>query len=221
MAVVVLYPGSYGSEEGRVFVFKKRGFNSIRKHIFLDTGDKRLRVLKENALGYREIPHYREYFSVRTEQGRHLAHIRVESLKRGVTEIVFPSGDKTTSPKMQLWYLALLCTSFTLLGGSMGGICDYTQRVVFHETRSFSYLFRAIERSFFKSLCISFFIFMVVAAIAANVYFYIFIISNGLSVFIAALNIWMFLFFVFILFWVYPILVLNREESIWKVMKKS
>jgi uncharacterized membrane protein YesL len=68
---------------------------------------------------------------------------------------------------------------------------------------------------------VAFFFFVVTGAIAVNIYFYIFIISSDISVFIAALNFWMLVFFVFILFWVYPLLVLNRDESVWRVMKKS
>jgi uncharacterized membrane protein YesL len=106
-----------------------------------------------------------------------------------------------------------------MLTGSLGGVSDYTQRVVFHEMKSFGYLVKAIRRFFWRSLLMSVFFTVVVGAIGTNIYFYI--VGNDMSVFIAAINCWMLLFFIFILYWVYPLLILNRDESIWRVIKKS
>ena len=115
----------------------------------------------------------------------------------------------------------LLFLSWIVVSGSFGGINDFTQRIVFHEPKRFGYLFHAIRKHFLRSLSVSLFFCVVIGAVVANVYFYIFIVASDISVFIAAINVWMFLFFLLVLFWVYPLLVLSQEESIWKVMKKS
>ena len=42
-----------------------------------------------------------------------------------------------------------------------------------------------------------------------------------MSVFIAALNFWMLVFFLIALLWAYTLMILNRNESLFKVVKKS
>jgi len=207
---------------GEVYIFKRNGFNKIRKYIFLSMIDEaQNKTLKEESLGYREIPLYSMPFNVKDSFGNIIANLKIENVRSGSVEIMFYNATVLPHKRDILIYLVLMMLSLIIISGSLGGVCDFVQRVVFHEIKSLHNLFFMIRRYFFRSLLVSLFIFIVISAITANVYFYIFIISNDISVFIAALNFWMLIFFLFVLLWVYPLLVLSKTESVWKVMKKS
>ncbi len=211
-----------GQMNDLVYVFQKESFNSIRKHVFMRYyNNDSEKILTEKALGYSEILFYNEPLNIKGRTGEHIVTLQIESVKDGTVEILFFNKRAPIGKKMLIFYLTLMLISFVIISGSLGGINDFTQRIVFHEIKDFAYLFNAIKRHFMRSLSVTLFFTIVIGAIAANIYFYIFLINSNISVFIAAINFWMFIFFLFILFWVYPLLVLNREESIWKVMKKS
>jgi hypothetical protein len=205
-------------EDGRVYVFKRQDFNSARRYLFSYRDDS---ALEKIAVGYSNLPIFGESLTVRGKNEEPLLTLLVEGTKEDVIQILFFNSEKSLENSGLYLYGVMLFFSFIFLFGSLGGVSDFTQRVVFHETRDFGYLFRSIRRYFWRSLSTSLFFTVVIGAIATNIYFYIFIISNDISVFIAALNFWMLVFFIFILFWVYPFIILNRDESIWKVMKKS
>jgi len=219
LAVVVI---SEKNKNESVYVIKRKDFNSLRKYVFLSTSDENAEhILRERALGYSDIPFYGKSLAINDKKGDRLVTLFIQGGRENTIEILFLNEKKNISKQRAFLYEVLLVMSFVLISGSLGGISDFTQRVVFHETKNFAYLCQAIETYFFRSLFVSVFFTIVIGAIATNIYFYIFIINNELSVFIAALNFWMLVFFIFILFWVYPLLILNRDESIWKVMKKS
>ncbi len=207
-------------EDGRVYVFKRQDFNIARRYLFSYRDDS-ISTLEKIAIGYSDLPNFGESLTVRGTNEEPLLTLLVEGTKENVIQILFFNSEKTLDNSRLYLYGVMLFFSFIFLFGSLGGVSDFTQRVVFHETRDFGYLFRSIRRYFWRSLSVSLFFSVVIGAIATNIYFYIFIISNDISVFIAALNFWMLVFFIFILFWVYPFIILNRDESIWKVMKKS
>ncbi|UCB45193.1 MAG: hypothetical protein JSV25_13395 [Spirochaetota bacterium] len=219
LAVVVISPGRLdrGKRGDLVYIFERDAFNKVRKSVFL--GDHA--VLEIEALGLSTIPFSNEPLKVKDKNGEEVATLRIDSVKEGAVEVIFHNDRTGLSRQSIVIHAVLMVLSFIALAGALGGINDYTQRIVFHEPKNLRYLFRAIKRHFLRSLSVSLFFSIVIGAIAANVYFYIFIISSDISVFIAAINLWMFLFFLLVLFWVYPLLVLSREESIWKVMKKS
>jgi uncharacterized membrane protein YesL len=207
-------------EDGRVYVFKRQDFNRARRYLFSYRGNS-ISALEKIAVGYSNLPIFGESLTVRGKDGEPLMTLLVEGTKEDVIQIFFFNSEKSRDNSGLYLNGVMLFSSFIVLFGSLGGVSDFTQRVVFHETRDFGYLFRSIRRYFLRSLSASLFFTVVIGAIATNIYFYIFVISNDLSVFIAALNFWMLVFFIFILFWVYPFIILNRDESIWKVMKKS
>jgi uncharacterized membrane protein YesL len=219
LAVVVISPerADRGKRGDFVYIFKRGVFNEVRRYVFLGDNAK----LEKAALGFHAIPFSNEPLVVRDKNGVEIATIRIDSVKEGAVEVLFYNAKSGLDRRSILIDTVLMILCFVALTGTLGGINDYTQRIVFHETKNFRYLFRAIRRHFFRSLSVSLFFMLVIGAIAANVYFYIFVISSDISVFIAAINFWMFLFFLLVLFWVYPLLALSREESIWKVMKKS
>ncbi len=215
LAVVIIT-----GDEDHIYLFRREDFNGIRRYLFA-SDSQGYGILEEVSLGHGTVPFFGESQTVFDKEGDPLARVNVETVNEHVIQVLFFRRARDEDQENIFFHLIIFSCSFLLLFGSLGGISDYTQRVVFHEMKSFSYLFGSIQRFFWRSLLASVFVAIVVSAIGTNIYFYIFIVSNDLSVFIAALNFWMLVFFLFILFWVYPLLILNREESIWKVMKKS
>jgi len=205
-----------------VYIFKGDDFNRMRKSIFLSMiDDKYTKEMKEKALGYREIPIFGKKFDIKDNSGNRIASLKIENVREGSVEIIFYNSSFLPEKSKALLYIIMIILSFIVVSGSLGGICNFIQRVVFHETRHFKYLFIFIARYFLRSFSVSLFMFIVILAIISNIYFYIFVISNDISVFIAALNVWMLIFFLFVLLWVYPLLILNNNESLWRIMKKS
>jgi hypothetical protein len=221
LAIVVV--GTDGGEvAGQVYVFKRSVLRSIRRYLFAEGfAGPGSRILREKAIAFGEIKQQKQVVTLRGEQGEPIVTIRADDVKPGSVEILFYRSRSPVRQNVILLYAGGLLAGFLLLSGSFCGISDYTQRVVFHETRGFSYLFRSIRRSFGRSLIISLVFSVIIGAVIANIYFYIFIMSTDASVFIAAINFWMLVFFLLILLWVYPISVMNRDESLWRVMKKS
>jgi hypothetical protein len=204
----------------RVYIFEREDFNGIRRYLFSST-EQNDAILEEAAIASGTILFYGKAQTFMGRDGEPLVALTLEQVKDNVIHVLFYKRDHAPRGPHLVLYLGLFLGSFTLLFGSLGGVSDFTQRVVFHEMKSFSYLFTAIQRFFWRSLTVSFFFMVVIGAIGTNVYFYIFIVAGDFSVFVAALNFWMLIFFLFILFWVFPLLILNRDESIWRVMKKS
>ncbi len=219
LAVVLI--SEAGGTHG-VYAFDRAQFNSVRRYIFQSPDEQRSQaLLREKAIGYRDVPAYMRSISLADKSGRHLMDIFFEDSGKNVVEILFVNARKHYREDHIALFAILFVVGFTLFYGSLGGVCDYTQRIVFHEIRGFRYLFTSLRIYFFRSLFISVFFTIVIGAIVTNIYFYIFIITSDISVFIAAVNFWMLIFFIFILFWVYPLMILGGEETIWKVMRKS
>jgi len=207
-------------DRDRIYLFTRKDFNRTRRHLF--TSDTQGHsALEQASLGYTNLHFFGEPHTILDKEGNPLARVNVEVVKDNVTQVLFFRRGSAVARKELLFHAMLFTASFILLFGSLGGVSDYTQRVVFHEMKSFAYLVNAIRRFFWRSLLVSLFFTVVVGAIGTNIYFYMFIVNNDLSVFIAAINFWMLVFFIFILYWAYPLLILNRDESIWRVMKKS
>ncbi len=223
LAIVVFSHGAGGEKpDHEVYVFERNLFNSIRKHIFLKAHSQRsLEILQQKALGYSEILHPGQVTTVTDDTGKQILTMRIDHLRENTIEIFFFRASPLPERGDLILYAVIFGISYLLIAGSLCGISEYTQRVVFHETRTFSYLFTAIGSNFFRSFFISMFLSVIFGAVAANIYFYIFIMSAEISVFIAAINFWMLIFFIFILLWVFPLCAMNRDESVWKVMKKS
>jgi hypothetical protein len=220
--VIISQAQSERKQRNDVYVFNRKLFNSLRKHIFLsDIEETSLRILQENALAHGEIQFPNQPITLENESGQKIISFTIENIREGTIEILFYN---ITNPKERdrvIINVIIMTFCYLIIAGSLVGINDYTQRVVFHETRGFSYLFKSIGRSFTRSFIISLFFSVIIGAVAANIYFYIFIMSADISVFIAAINFWMLVFFLFILLWVFPLSVMNRDDSIWKAMKKS
>ncbi|MGQ9615407.1 MAG: hypothetical protein ACUVWJ_03290 [Spirochaetota bacterium] len=209
-------------DEGRVYVFDRRDFNRLRKHIFLRRNEShRDAILEENSLGFSDISFFASSITINDKSGNPLVALGLEDIGEDVLEILLINPNPVPGRTEIIVNLLLFIAGFTLTFGSLGGVSDYTQRVVFHETRDFKYFFQAVKRYFIKSFTLGLFFAIVFGAVVLNIYFYIFIISNDISVFIAAVNFWMLVIFIFIFLWVYPLFILNRDESIWKVMRKS
>jgi hypothetical protein len=204
----------------RVYVFQREDFNGLRRYLFSSPEENR-DLLEEAALASGVVLFYGKPQTFVGKNGEPLLTLTLEQSKENVIQVLYYRKDLSPYKPRLAFSLGLFLVSFVLLFGSLGGVSDFTQRVVFHEMKSFSYLFIAIGRFFWRSLLVSLFFAVVIGAIGTNVYFYIFIIAGDFSVFIAALNFWMLIFFLFILFWVFPLLILNLDESVWRVMKKS
>ena len=207
-------------EKDRIYLLTRRDFNRTRRHLFTNSTQGHS-VLEKASLGYANLHFFGEPHTILDSEGNPLARVNVEVVKDNVIQVLFFKRDSAMGSREMLFHVLLFIVSFFLFFGSLGGISDYTQRVVFHEMKSFTYLWGAIRRFFWRSLLVSFFFMVVAGAIGTNIYFYMFIVNNDFSVFIAAINFWMLMFFIFILYWAYPLLILNRDESIWRVMKKS
>jgi len=204
------------------YVFDRAQFNSVRKYIFQSSIEEKSReLLREKAAGYRDVPAYMSSVSLADKSGKHLMDIFFEDSRENVVDVLFVNTRRHFHDENVILFAALFAVGFILFSGSLGGVCDYTQRIVFHEIKGFRYLFTSLQRYFYRSLFISFFFTIVIGAIITNIYFYIFIINSDTSVFIAAINFWMLVFFIFILFWVYPLMILGGEETVWKIMRKS
>ena len=224
LAIIVVSKGQGGglTQFDRVYVFKKSDFNSIRKFVFLSSFDKSsIDMLEEKSLAYGDILKINSLITLTGPSGRDLVTFKIEDISDGNVEILFLNTKPHGKGRPFFINLTLLIVSFFLITGSIGGISDYTQRVVFHEPKRFGYIFRSIKNNFFQSVIISCLIFIVIGAVAANIYFYIFVLSTDISVIIAAINFWMLIFFLFILLWVYPLYVLSNEDTVWRVIKKS
>ncbi len=211
-----------GDSVADVFIFKKSSFKKIRRFIFLSTyGSDVKNLLMKEAIGGISIPFYGESITIKNRNGKPVATVWIDKLHRGAIEVFSYRKRREWNQKDFVYYTFFLLSGLILLGGVVGGIGEYVQRMVYHEVQKFTFLFNAIARNFFKSIVVFLFLFIITAAVAANIYFYIFIVSSEVSVFVAALNIWMLIFFLFILQWVYPLMVINSDESIWRTMKKS
>jgi hypothetical protein len=207
----------YKDGRERVYVFTRKVFRDVRTAVFLNDRE----TLEKRALGTAEVPLSNEPVVVRNEEGETIATVRIESIKSGSVEVLFYRARQFLPPDRPLLHVLFLLAGWIAVSGSLGGINDYTQRVVFHEPKDFRYLLHAVRKHFARSLLVSLFFSVVIGAVCANIYFYIFIVASDVSVFIAAINVWMLLFFLLVLFWVYPLLVLGSDESVWKIMKKS
>lgn len=206
----------------QAYLLDRKSFNSIRKHIFLSAfSENSVNILQQKSLAFGEIRYINKPVTLMGNTGEKVITFNIENVREGNIEILFYNTRASPDRWLVVFYSILLAVSFFLISGSLGGISDYTQRVVFHETRGFGYLLESIRRNFVRSVIISCIISVVLGAVAANIYFYIFIMSTDISVIIAAINFWMLIFFLFILLWVYPLSVLSKGESIWKVIKKS
>ena len=220
--VVVSKKISEKEQKNDAYVFERKTFTSLRKHIFLsDISEPSLLILRQNALAYGEIQYPNQKLTLKDKNGQGIITFTIEHVREGTIEILFYNYTVPMERSLIFLYSALLTLCFLIISGSLIGINDYTQRVVFHETKGFSYLFRSIWKNFGRSVLISLFFTIIIGAVAANIYFYIFIMSADISVFIAAINFWMLIFFLFILLWVFPLSVMNMDESVWRVMKKS
>jgi hypothetical protein len=223
LAIVIFSDGAEGEHPTHdAYVFERTHFNSVRRHIFLKSHNQRsLEILRQEALGYAEVHLPGQITIITNAAGKQILTMRIDQLRENTIEIFFYRAPPLPERRTLIWYSVIFGISYLILAGSLCGISEYTQRVVFHETKSFSYLFYSIGMYFFRSLFISLFFTVIFSAVAANIYFYIFIMSADISVFIAAINFWMLVFFIFILLWVFPLCTMNRDESVWKVMKKS
>lgn len=208
--------------ENDVYVFRRSSFNGLRKHVFTSVAsDESARLLRARALSHGRIDAYREPIPLYDSEGEHLLTLEVKNVREGSIEFLFFGPYRALPPRTIALFAALGLLSFVALSGAFGGVTEYTQRVVFHEMKEFGFLIQAIRRNFFRSVLVSLMVLLVIGAVSANMYFYIFMLSTEVSVFIAALNFWMLVFFFIALLWSYPLIILNREESIWSVVKKS
>ena len=224
LALVFVWGGDENGpwKEDTLYVFRKRDFNSLRKHIFMSRySGLSLRLLEERSLARGRITGFKEAIPLYSKSGDLLLTVEVKGMREGSIEFFFFGRWQPLPKRMVVLYPVLAALSFVLLGGAFGGITDYTQRVVFHEMKGFPFLLLSIRRNFLRSVAVSFFMLIVLGAVAANIYFYIFMLSTDVSVFIAALNFWMLVFFLIALLWAYPLMILNRNESLFKVVKKS
>jgi uncharacterized membrane protein YesL len=217
LAVVILW-----GREDRVYVFEKRVLGGVRRHVFLSGArEESARLLERAAIATGSVESYRAPFPLYGKSGEYVLTLQIRSVREGSIEFLFYDGWKPIPTSKVLLYSVILAVSFLFLSGTLGGITDYTQRVVFHEMKGLAFLFVSIRRNFFRSILVAVALTVVLGAVAANIYFYIFMLSTDVSVFIAAVNFWMLVFFFIALLWTYPLMILNREESLWSVVKKS
>jgi hypothetical protein len=217
LAVVILW-----GRGDRVYVFEKGDLGGVRRHVFLSGArEESARVLERTAVATGSVESYRAPFPLYGKSGEYVLTLQVRNVREGSIEFIFYNGWKPIPPSTVVLYSAILAVSFLFLSGFLGGVTEYTQRVVFHEMKALSFLFVSIRRSFFRSIVVAVALTVVLGAVAANIYFYIFMLSTDVSVFIAAVNFWMLVFFFIALLWTYPLMILNREESLWSVVKKS
>ncbi len=215
-------PDDAGTGVAYLYVFKKDVFNRIRRYVFTNPYDSSvIGLLRSKAIGTAVVPFYGESVIIKDKNGKAFATIWIDRLQKGSIEIINYKKQREWSQRNFIYYTFLFLSGLIILGGLVGGIGEFVQRMVYHEVQKFSYIFAAITKNFFKSLVVFLFFFIISSAVFANIYFYIFIVSNEISVFVAAMNIWMFIFFLFILQWVLPLMVINSDESIWRTMKKS
>ena len=191
LAVVVMPPEESPTSKGswvresvppgneRVYVFAREGFRKVRRAVFLNDRE----TLAARALGTAPVPLSNEPFVVRDREGGEVATVRVENVRSGTVELLFHHA-RPRAPGGGLRHAILLAAAWVLVAGSLGGINDYTQRIVFHEPKSIGYLLDAVRRYFVRSLVVSLFFSVTIGAVCANIYFYIFIGT------VSILNIW-------------------------------
>lgn len=205
-----------------LYMFKNENFNSIRRYLFIPPyNQNKSDIIKKKAIGTASITFFRGPVTVKSKDGKPIATVWLSKVGKGAVEVMNYRKKREWDQITFIKYTALLLLGLILLGGMLGGLYEYIQRMIYHEVRKFIYVFIAIKRHFVKSLVVSILFFIIVSAVSANIYFYIFIFSDEVSVFVAALNLWMLVFFMFILLWIFPLMVINSNESVWKLMKKS
>jgi len=211
--------------KGLAYLFDRRVFNRVRKHLFMSfSGDPlsnaHAKLLKKVAISFKSINSFDKPVEMRDRNGNLVMRLMVEPAGEGVAQIFFYKSRRFINIPVY-FSIVLFTVGFLLLAISIGGITEFTQRLVFHENRRFSYLFEAMRRHLIHSLVISLFMTLVLTAIITNIYFYMFVMGNGTSVFVAAINVWLFFFMVLIFIWVFPISVINPEDSIVNIFKKA
>jgi uncharacterized membrane protein YesL len=218
LAVVILW-----GRGDAVYVFEKDDLRGIRRHLFLSgSREESARVLEERAIATGSVVSYRGApFALYGKSGERVLTLQVRNVREGSMEFIFYNGWKPAPRPALALYAVILAASILFLSGCLGGVAEYTQRVVFHEMKGLSFLLTSIRRNFLRSVVVAVAVTAVLGAVAANIYFYIFMLSTDVSVFIAAVNFWMLVFFFIALLWTYPLMILNREESLWSVVKKS
>lgn len=217
LAVVIFW-----GRDDRVYVFDKRDLGRIRTHLFMSGSSEESRlVLERTAAAAAGVERYRTPFPVYDKAGERLLTLQVKNVRESGIEFIFYNGGRQDPPLTLVFYSIALAAGFLVVSGFLGGITEYTQRLVFHEVRGLSFLIASVRRYFFRSMAVALAIAAVLGAVAANIYFYIFMLSTDVSVFIAAVNFWMLVFFFIALLWTYPLMILNREEPLWSVIKKS
>jgi len=210
------------NKEKWAFVFKRNDFKYIRKYLFLKEQESSTwNILHQKALGVLQPRVLQEPFSIKDKQGKSIITLALRDVSGGYVEIFFINPDFSAERKPIRMYLILMIISYFILVSSLGGIADYIQRIVFHEIRELGYLFRALIKHLVRSIVIALIFTVVICATTTNIYFYLFISGGNSSVFIAALNFWMLIFFTVIFMWVYPLMALGTGESVFKMMRKS
>ena len=220
--VVIAKGGEKGDKLADLYLFKTKDFNSVRRYFFIPPYDKnKVDILSRKAIGKATVTFFGEPVVVKSRSGKPIATVWLSKIGKGTIEVMNYRKRKEWNQVSFAKNTILFLLGLILLGGMLGGLSEYGQRMVYHEARKFGYVFKAIRKHFVKSLVISIFLFIIIFAVAANIYFYVFLFSNDVSVFVAALNLWMLVFFMFILLWVFPLMVINSDESIWRLMRKS
>ena len=205
-----------------LYMFEPEDFNSLRRYFFIPPYNKdKAEFLGEKAIGTAVVTFFDESITVKDKEGNPIATVWLSKVGKGTIEVMNYRKRREWNQMSFSQYTVLFLVGLILFGGMLGGISEYAQRMIYHEVRKFTYVFRAIWKHFVKSLVISIFLFIIFSIVVANIYLYIFLFSNDVSVFVAALNLWMLVFFMFILLWIFPFMVINSNESIWRLMRKS
>jgi len=205
-----------------IYIFKKSDLNRARRYFFLDLAENKKReLLFEKAIGVNRLRTLEEPFSIKDKHGNNIITLALRGVSESSVEIFYINPDFFAEEKPLTLYIILIIVSYFLIAGCLGGIADYIQRIVFHETKKFGYLTKAVIKHFMKSLIIAFIFTLVVSATITNIYYYLFISGGHSSVFVAGINFWMLIFFIVIFIWVYPIMALGSDEPVWKMMRKS
>lgn len=217
--------GEKNNVYGVAYLLDVRVFNKVRKHVFMSfSGDPlsnaHFKLLQKVAISVKSIDSFDKPLEFYDKAGHLVMKVMLEPAAGGVAQIFFYKSRRFLNIPLYL-SIVLFAGGFLILAVSIGGITEYTQRIVFHENRKFSYLFEAIRRHILHSLIISLILLLVLAAIIANIYFYMFVMGNETSVFVAAINVWLFFFMILMFMWVFPISVINPEDSIMNIFKKA
>lgn len=205
-----------------LYMFKSTDFNSLRKYFFIPPyDDDKITTLSKRAIGTATITFFGEPITVKDKNGASIATVWISKVGKGTIEVMTYKQRREWNQINFAEYISLFFIGLILFGGMLGGLSEFVQRMVYHETRKFGYIFTTMRKHFIKSLVITIFLVIIIFAVVANIYFYIFLFSNDVSVFVAALNLWMLVFFMFIFLWIFPLMVINSDESIWRLMRKS